>query len=309
MKVLEILMTMLMSSQTLRHAASAFSASVLNQQRQALRLVSTAGATATAYTIECPATHPDTLHRHVSKHVSTLDQYLARKPMAPHTLAAFQLADREIKLQSRESIILDSGCGTGRSSLVLGETYPNAVVLGVDRSLARLERNPYSSRPLLQPQEDQTVTDDYPLFQQVAYNVWLIRAELVDFWRCARTANLVFDKHFMLYPNPYPKQSRLQQRWYAHPSFPLLLQSSPHLVIRSNWKQYLEEMAVAAEMANQVWKCQEVASTADGNLTVSGPRQRLQEEPPWTNFEEKYQKAGERTFELELRWMTNDVDS
>ena len=33
---------------------------------------------------------------------------------------------------TRTKVILDSGCGTGRSSLLLGEKYPDCVVIGVE---------------------------------------------------------------------------------------------------------------------------------------------------------------------------------
>jgi hypothetical protein len=74
-------------------------------------------------------------------------------------------------------------------------------------------------------------------------------AELVDFWHCLLEYDCRVQHHYMLYPNPYPKSSRLKQRWYAHPSFPLLLHlSGDRLTVRSNWQQYLEEFALAAEV-------------------------------------------------------------
>ena len=39
------------------------------------------------------------------------------------------------------SPVMYSGCGTARSSLLLGSMYPNHLVIGIDRSLARLWRN------------------------------------------------------------------------------------------------------------------------------------------------------------------------
>ena len=264
--------------------------------RQAFCLSSQASGT--RYTITCPPTEHDLLYRHVSKHVLTLDQYLQRKPLLPHTQAAFQLAQQQIDFQS--PLILDSGCGTGRSSLVLGQEFPDSVVLGVDRSLARLERNAACRQSIK--------NDDDTLVEQVADNVCLIRAELVDFWRCARQANITFSQHYLLYPNPYPKKARLQSRWYAHASFPLLLQMAPYTVIRSNWKQYLQEMAMAVQMANDMVSGSS-SNTEETNavpmplILASGPRQRTANEPSWTNFEEKYQRAGEPTFELVLQYM------
>jgi len=75
----------------------------------------------------------------VMKHVRTNDKYLSCRPLAKHTVAAFKEAQIFVSKFTRENgeqreIILDSGCGTGRSTLLLGERYPNSIVLGIDRS-------------------------------------------------------------------------------------------------------------------------------------------------------------------------------
>lgn len=268
-----------------------------------LYLATTLQFAQTPYTISCPPTESQTLISAVTKHVLNLDRYLEKKPIAPHTATAFQLAQQKILLGSQAPLILDSGCGTGRSSLLLGSLYPDACVIGVDRSIARLEKNNNYIKA------DTDVYDPEELVENIAENVWLIRAELVDFWRCARQANLVFDRHFLLYPNPYPKKSRLQSRWYAHPSFPLLLQSSPCITVRSNWKQFLVEMAQSVQIADTV--LQQYANQRNYarpfvSSTLVEPRLRAQDEEPWTNFEEKYQRANEATYELLLM---NDSDS
>ena len=112
-------------------------------------------------------------------------------------------------------------------------------------------------------------TGDYyaPAVEHAAPNVWLVRAELVDFWRLlwqhqqqqrptsSSSLNFTISQHYLLYPNPYPKSKRLKQRWYAHPAFPLLLAQvgagSGKTILRSNWKQYLEEFAEATEIMNE----------------------------------------------------------
>jgi tRNA G46 methylase TrmB len=270
----------------------------------------------TEYTISCPPTDPETLARSVRKHVTNLDLYLASKPIAAHTAAAFEMAHSRIHFDDQTSIILDSGCGTGRSSLYLGSLYPNACVLGVDKSIVRLERNPHfqKSASVSIARQDDIINSSKAkandeVVQQIASNVWLIRAELVDFWRCACQANVVFDQHYLLYPNPSPKKSRLQNRWYAHPSFPLLLQSSRCIIVRSNWKQYLEEMALAVRMADDA--LDETPTTANYARpfvasTLVEARLQSPEEPAWTNFEDKYRKVGEPTYELMLKHHIGD---
>jgi tRNA (guanine-N7-)-methyltransferase len=308
---------------------------------------------ATQYTIDCPPTDPETLNTVVTKHVMSLDRYLSKKPIAGHTRAAFdqlQQQNPDLLVQSRDSkLILDSGCGTGRSSLVLGELYPESFVIGVDRSMVRLRKNPKVRRTRNRnPPAPEIISDDSEdenddsddddqedkdsqniLVQQVADNVWLVRAELVDFWHCLLEYDCRVQHHYMLYPNPYPKSSRLKQRWYAHPSFPLLLHLSGHrLTVRSNWQQYLQEFALAVEVVAGL-ECTGLpagsenpagrffqSSTGGGNdadgavPTTSSNPTVVQRSPSaqasWTNFEAKYDDVGEATFELVLQARTID---
>lgn len=171
-----------------------------------------------------------------------------------------------------------SGCGTGRSTWILGEKYPDHIVIGVDRSLARLSKQSQHSR-------------------NEANNVLLLQAELVDFWRCLATCTIV-DHHYLLYPNPYPKSSLLNQRWYGHSSFPLLLQmSGTSIIVRSNWKVYLKEFAQAVKVVEDCSDDNEKWSVAEPTTLVAPDKQQsfLMSR---TNFEEKYRRAGEPTYEL-----------
>ena len=140
----------------------------------------------------------------------------------------------------------------------------------------------------------------------------LVRAELIHFYRLWMQHHMVADAHYMLYPNPYPKKSRLKQRWYAHPSFPLLLLVSAGnpLVLRSNWEQYLHEFADAVEYAS-VFEASGTHDASDAvkraselagqylESTLKGPQLRSPGNA-WTNFEAKYDNVGEATFELSL---------
>jgi len=227
---------------------------------------------ATRYTIDCPPTSPDVLQETVSKHVETFDRYLSNRPMSLHTKAAYEELCTHISPDT--PIILDSGCGTGRSSLHLGQLYPQHNILGIDRSLVRLLRN-------------QHYDESTNLVQQAAPNVYLMRAELVDAWRLLLEDCWQVDHHYLLYPNPYPKPSRWKNRWYGHASLPLLLSwKNAPLTIRSNWRLYLEEFRQASHLVDEKWQ---------------GDVQTVSYQPAWTQFEEKYQAVGEPTYELELK--------
>ena len=96
----------------------------------------------TQYTINdttCPPTDPDTLKKIVKKHITTLPKYWNTRPIAKHTAEAFDEAlDFVIQYgkasgeSSRTKVILDSGCGTGKSSYLLGDMYRDCVVIGVE---------------------------------------------------------------------------------------------------------------------------------------------------------------------------------
>lgn len=175
-----------------------------------------------------------------------------------------------------------SGCGTGRSTETLAKLYPDHVVIGIDRSIARLSKNS------VYRQQSTNGTG----------NLLLVRAELADFWRLwLEQPPGKVEKHFLLYPNPYPKKRRFQSRWYAHPAFPLLLQlGGNEIVVRSNWKAFLEDFQSAAAIAGD-----HLTTNGSGPPYSASSMQKLDpSNEAWTNFEAKYFNVGEEAFELRL---------
>ena len=283
----------------------------------------------TQYTINdsiCPPTDIETLNKVVTKHIHTLPRYWKSKPIAKHTSVAFQealdyiLQHPRTKITStsldstnnlKTKVIIDGGCGTGRSSYLLGQMYEDCLVIGIDQSLSRLSRN---------KGYDNTQESD---------NVLLLRAELADFWKCILSSsewqeNVQIHKHYLLYPNPYPKKSRLKNRWYAHPAFPLLMMSSDgaELIVRSNWEGYLKEFSHAVnvwsdtganykdfysrinnscESDDDEWHPTIASSSSTTKLEVVGPdRLNIDIAESLTNFEAKYVEIGEPIYELKL---------
>lgn len=176
-----------------------------------------------------------------------------RKPVAAHTQSAFDKVQLAIAKENKP-IILDSGCGTAMSTSQIAKQYSDSWVIGVDRSIARLEKQV-----------------DLPA------NAMAIQADLVDFWRLAVKAQWQLERHYILYPNPYPKASQLKRRWHAHPVFADLLRLGGHLELRTNWKIYADEFACAL-----------------GELGHQSVRVELFEPIDyWTLFEKKYHEAGQ----------------
>lgn len=168
------------------------------------------------------------IHPDLEKRVRRYIEYPYTRPVAGHTLSAFQSIEKQVAADGR-AIVLDSGCGVGESTIKLAQQYPNCLVVGVDQSEHRLSKNP-----------------NYP--EANADNLILLRADCVDFWRLALDAEWDIAKHYLLYPNPWPKKKHLLRRWHAHPVFPDLLRLGGELELRSNWLLYLQEFAMALEI-------------------------------------------------------------
>jgi tRNA G46 methylase TrmB len=157
------------------------------------------------------------------------------------------------------SLIIDAGCGVGISTRKLAQQFPDAFVIGIDQSAHRLQR--HTRWEGTEPS-----------------NFITVRADLVDFWQRMALARIQPVQQFLLYPNPWPKKAQLQRRWHGHPIFPTLLRLGGHLECRSNWKTYIDEMALALtqltgiEVPTEQW--------------LVGPGEAL------TPFEQKYATSG-----------------
>ena len=112
----------------------------------------------------------------VTKHSSFCDRWAEKHTVCRHTVEAFQRAQDFVSRFHHESgddavaplpLILDSGCGTGRSSVIIARDNPDVPVLGLDRSLVRLTRNAFY--------DGRADEGDQPP------NLLLLRCDLVDF--------------------------------------------------------------------------------------------------------------------------------
>lgn len=204
-------------------------------------------------------THDD-LERVVRRHL----QSSWRAPIADHDVQAFaQLQQWREKQGAERPLMLDSGCGTGRSSLLLARQYPEALVVGVDQSAARLER---AGRR----------------FQDLPANLLLLRADCSGLWRLMAGEGWQLHRHQILYPNPWPKSAHLKRRWHGHPVWPALLALGGELEMRSNWPLYLQEVQMALEI-----------SDIGAELSELPVQSELM-----TDFEEKYRASGQALWRL-----------
>ncbi|CAM9466575.1 unnamed protein product [Choristocarpus tenellus] len=309
---------------------------------------------ATEYTIDIHKPHRDVVSVAL-KHKLMEQRFIENHPIASHTSQAFEEAECFVRdfydhridtsqgpfepHRSRLPVILDSGCGTGRSSLWLAKKYPDVPVLGVDRSVVRLSRSTARECRGISAQVTgvdinlsstghNTVMEEKGgssceartgrKVEEIApKNLLLIRADLVDFWLLAqRRGEWEVREHYLLYPNPHPKKSQLRGRWHGHPVFPTILRLGGRITVRSNWETFLQEMCLAV-LAIQ-GDVPSATETELGRGTIlragkgteatmpnyissahAGPKPFLTDEPV-SNFEAKFMRVGEQVFELIL---------
>jgi tRNA G46 methylase TrmB len=135
-------------------------------------------------------------------------------------------------------VILDSGCGRGRSTIALAKQYPHLPVIGIDRSTARLVTNKHytninpisvTSNNINQyintDDRDEDAYDDIDTGDdeddmdndiQSLHNILLLNMDLRAFWTLScMQSDWIIDQHYLLHPNPYPKPRWLSNRLYG----------------------------------------------------------------------------------------------
>ncbi|MCB0332766.1 MAG: hypothetical protein KDD55_04655 [Bdellovibrionales bacterium] len=161
-------------------------------------------------------------------------------------------------------LILDSGCGVGESTLRLASQYPQALVIGIDKSAVRTRRFSHYKNSLVM------------LTGEALLNVHIFRADVTDIWRLLAEHSISINKHVLFYPTPWPKPKHFKRRWHGHPVFPTLVQISDSIELRSNWRPYVEEFALAVDMAG----------THQGEILGIDPQRAI------SPFERKYLTSG-----------------
>lgn len=235
--------------------------------------------------VHAVTSNQDGLYKHLEETVRKYATTRFLRPVAEHTRIAFaealefieefhktrETSDREKSIGATPlEFILDSGCGTGESTLHLAQKFPNVPVIGVDKSAMRLTKagNEHQLKNLgnIEP--------------ETPANAFWIRAELLDFWRLTLDAvhagSLKILHHAVYYPNPWPKESEATRRFHLHPIFPTMLALSSTTELRTNWEIYAREFAEAARIVNN-----------DADITCEPFAPTI----PETAFERKYNEA------------------
>jgi len=210
-----------------------------------------------------PGIH-DKLEEVVSKHMT----HRFQKPYQQHTVEAFEEVERLVKAHQGE-VILDACCGVGQSTRLLAKQNPQALVIGVDKSDNRITR-----------QVEEVATEA----GEKVDNYVLVRADLNDFYRLVAKSDWPIKKHYILYPNPWPKSKHLQRRWHGSAVFPEILSIGETITLRSNWRLYLEEFQAAALIGKR-----------EGEISL------VEDEQALTPFEAKYKASGQQCWQLLIK--------
>ncbi|WP_088332619.1 SAM-dependent methyltransferase [Lacimicrobium sp. SS2-24] len=186
----------------------------------------------------------------------------SKKPFNEHTVAAFEQAQQWLD-NWQGPLILDSCCGVGQSTAEIARANPEARIIGVDKSALRTEKHQRG-------------------YATTTQNYLVLRADLNDFWRLAHQNGWRLHKHYLLYPNPWPKSAHIKRRWHGSAAFADLLKLGGQMTVRSNWKLYLEEFSKALQIAGYA---SELHECDDAKAAI-------------TPFEKKYRDSGQLTWEL-----------
>lgn len=192
--------------------------------------------------------HPG-LPRLVARHL----QHPWQEPAAAGDVSALQALDAALSAAPLRPLILDSFCGTGHSTRELAARFPGHLVIGVDKSAHRLARHGERGRE----------------------NYLLLQARCEPVWRQLLVRRQYPQRHYLLYPNPWPKAAHLKRRVHGHPAFATLLALGGRLELRCNWQLYAEEFGLALTLAGGVPTVQQVPPG-----------------PPLSLFERKYRNSG-----------------
>ena len=200
------------------------------------------------------------IHQNLHKVVARQLANTSQKPLSAHTEQAYQEANNWLGDWQGE-LILDSCCGVGESTVNIAQAHPNARVIGIDKSALR--------------------TDKHQAYASSLQNYIVLRADLNDFLRLLVLHNRKLTKHYLLYPNPYPKSAHLQRRWYATSALKDMLSLGGTLEVRSNWQLYIQEFSAALAIAN-----------VNSHLSL------FENDHPITPFERKYWQSGQSSWQL-----------
>ena len=93
--------------------------------------------------LEPPLFSPSLFNEKLQAIVEKHQRLKFQKPISNQSLKTFKIIKKFINENPNKPIILDSCCGVGVSSMLLGNANPKTIVLGIDQSEKRLFKSSY----------------------------------------------------------------------------------------------------------------------------------------------------------------------
>lgn len=210
-------------------------------------------------------TDQEGIHRDLDKIVSK-HKFTYQRPIADFSVETFKKIMSVVKYQE---VVFDFGCGIGESSYKLAKIYPNKFIVGIDKSVSRLNRK-----------------NDFK--EEKLGNMALFRGELLDLifliYNAYKADKINIHSLYFLYPNPWPKKIHVKRRFHGNPIAPFIFGMDVPIILRSNWKLYLKEFAFVSNLYKR--KSEEI--------------QAIEVHLPLTPFERKYIESSQRIYELRV---------
>ncbi|MDW3095441.1 MAG: methyltransferase domain-containing protein [Gammaproteobacteria bacterium] len=200
-------------------------------------------------------------HKNLAKLIMKYQNSLYQDSIPKHAINAFDIANEFVL---SDKVILDSGCGTGESSYRLAKKFPQHKVIAADKSNERLQRRHANGE---QPD-----------------NLLFVQIDCVHLWRLIKQACWNIERHYLFYPNPWPKPGHLQRRWHGHPIFPVLLSLGGLMIMRTNWNVYAHEFVKALQLS--------------GLGDIEMKQLELDVDVAFTPFERKYLQSEHQLYEV-----------
>lgn len=170
-------------------------------------------------------------------------------------------------------LFLEIGCGAGLHPILFAQDNPESHLLAFERTKEKFEK--FSGRVKSHELKNITAIHDDALH-------WL--------YSQLKNESEVFEGLYLLYPNPYPKNTHRNKRFFASPSFQFILSTIKKeglIELRTNEQWYIEE---AQYLAKEVWNLKEISLKEVSTLHPS--KQGL------THFERKYLKNNQACYQL-----------
>ena len=182
----------------------------------------------------------------------------------------FFKGEQRPKLNPLMPLDLEIGCGNGRHPIAYAQRNKARQILAIEHTHTRFTA--FEKKLQL-------------LGRQRPQNLFAIHANAIS-WVYEFLGEASLDRVFLLYPNPYPKASQLNKRWYAMCFMGYLhktLKAGGTLELSSNLEFYLEE---AKHYMPGLWGFKLIEEK-----TLSLKQCAAENFAARTQFEEKYLKA------------------